>query len=653
MGKGFFYSAIGGGILLVSGFLFWNSNHSNSIETRKNSHQEVSDLRKAEQFLANSQPENALEIISKYRNLIDNPSPASQPWIDLLVRSSEALYDTPQLVVINEYYPDALQNYEKASILVAESYIKSGNSQKYADIRAAWEGRETQKNTWLVLDADQLLLDGRYIEAVNKLNSQTFEGKDDTRRLVRLAILQAGDKPHTALTLLADAQKKDPQNPDIHIYRAKILENAQRTSEALIEYQSAAFGHPDNALMQDQLAEFYLRNHQYSQALKTWTSSLTLPSADNLWVKALFWNKVLTPAKFNWSKATPPKEENRYLINYLLNLKPGQYWDAAAFAKVPDSDQFLKTQQLTIWLQLLEALKNQNELDALYILEKSPFAAVSWNPDLELALKRIIVYRSTGQLNLVDDSHKFHDDQEDRPIHPFFTELDRLANSHEPIPSDLQALLKSKEAYASAFLAAGWLEAALQLHNLNVIPEEFPDWVAYGLTQAIKTNRDNITALEFASLQHSTPHLSLLIGELMVAGGNPDEGIKILARLSLDHSEIGYKAANTLAHLYMKRKEWPQARETINAQGRLYNSVTGKEMLARIALEEGNKSLADSIYSSLENISNEAKSYLARKAFEEKDWAKAQELTEELLRQHPQNQKLRANLEKIKKNRLQ
>lgn len=647
MGKGFIYSIIGGGILLASGLLFWNSKHENPPASHKISGQEMVDLQKAEQFLTTSQPEKSLEIIFKYKSLIDQPSTASQPWVDLLIRTSEALYDTPQLLVLDEHYPDQLQNHEKASLLVAETYITSGNAQKYAELRQGWKDREKQSNTWLILDADKLLLDGRYQEAVNLLNSKSFEGKEDTRRLIRLAILQAADRPHTALMLLSEAQQKDPHNSDIHIYRARILENAQSISEALIAFQAAAFSHPENVNLQDQLAEFYLRHHQYAQALKTWTSSLVLPSADHLWSKALFWNRVLTPAKFQWNKIKPANDN--YFANYLLNLKPDQFWDSVAFANIPQAEQLLKNTQSTFWLQLLEALKNQNDIEALHLLDSNPFTTVSWNPELELALKRIIAYRATGQLSLVDHTHKIHENSAENSLHPFFTQLDQLTNGQGPIPADMEILLKSKEAYAAAFLAAGWLEAALQLNAVTIIPENFPDWVVYGLAQAIKTNRDPKTALAFISLQHPTSYLALLRAELMAIGENPEEGLQILARLSLNRSELGHKAANTLAHLYIKRKEWRQAKETINAQPTLAHSVVGKEMLARIALEEGNGSLADSIYSSLEEMSYEAKSYLARKAFEEKNWSKARQLTEELLRLHPHNQRLRANLDKIMK----
>ena len=54
MGKGFLYSVIGGGILLVSGFFFWNPMHQNPTASHKISGQEMADLQKAEQFLTTS-----------------------------------------------------------------------------------------------------------------------------------------------------------------------------------------------------------------------------------------------------------------------------------------------------------------------------------------------------------------------------------------------------------------------------------------------------------------------------------------------------------------------------------------------------------------------------------------------------------------------
>jgi hypothetical protein len=89
----------------------------------------------------------------------------------------------------------------------------------------------------------------------------------------------------------------------------------------------------------------------------------------------------------------------------------------------------------------------------------------------------------------------------------------------------------------------------------------------------------------------------------------------------------------------------------IDGNPQLAKDTAGQEALARIALLEGDEPTADKIYLGIEKTSTEAKSYLARKAFAEKNWERAQELTEDLLKIYPANQVLKDNLQKIKNER--
>lgn len=97
----------------------------------------------------------------------------------------------------------------------------------------------------------------------------------------------------------------------------------------------------------------------------------------------------------------------------------------------------------------------------------------------------------------------------------------------------------------------------------------------------------------------------------------------------------------------MKKKQFSQAQEIIEDNPKLAQDLLGRETLARIAMLQGDLDLADSLYASLERESSEAKSYLARRAFAEKNWKRARVLTQELLKQHPSNKLLIDNLKKI------
>ena len=200
-----------------------------------------------------------------------------------------------------------------------------------------------------------------------------------------------------------------------------------------------------------------------------------------------------------------------------------------------------------------------------------------------------------------------------------------------------------------AFLAAGWIEAALQLHRLSVIPDGFPDWVAYGVTQALRFGRGNEKALAFASKQKPSPALDVLIGELLLAEGKTDQALKRLNALATKDSDVGFRAAWLWCLTQIERGKLEQARRMVQTQPRLRDSTTGKELLARIALLEGNNDEADQLYAALEKASPEAKVHLARRAFAQKNWAEAKRLTEELVLQFPDNMQFRANLRAIVK----
>lgn len=618
--------------------------------------QEAKDIARTKELLNNSKPEEAIVIIQQYSDEIDNRTEEGREWLDLLIRASEATLNTPQLLVLYEYYPKAFDGHEKAALLIGNLFVASGRTRDYQALRDNWKGRETQPETWFVLDGDKLLAEGKRKEAIDFLNSKNFPGKADTSRLVRLALFYIFEQPKQAWEYLDQAYQKDPENPEIRSYRAKLLETLGRPNLALIEYAGALQSDPNNLYLRDQLADFYLRNKQVTQALQIWQENLKAPSLDFIWIKTLFWNKVAQPVNFDWKGVQPPHGKLDPLVQYLLALKPDQFWDAAAFENVKEGSTYLKTQQVTFWLRLLQLLKDGKEKEAGDLLKFNPFQTISWNPQLENALKKIISYRTTGYFvpeTQLEESQSKQEETANKPIVTaenvlFYSQLEGLAKAKPGVvPEDLQALLKGPEAFTAALLSTGWNEAALQLHQLTVIPQNYPSWFTTELTQAIRLNRGIPQALEFATLQNPTPQLSLLIGELLIASQSPDAALEHLTKLMHDEGEIGLRAAWLVSMINIEKGNFAEAKDALAAQPKLEKEVVGQETLARIALLEGNTELANKLYSALEEKSAEAKSYLARKAFAEKDWKRARDLTEQLLRMYPTNPLLQENLKKI------
>jgi hypothetical protein len=336
-----------------------------------------------------------------------------------------------------------------------------------------------------------------------------------------------------------------------------------------------------------------------------------------------------------------------------VNLEPGVFWDQEKFNQIVNNKFFLQTQQATFWLKLLNALKSGEENEALKLLRYNPFATTSWRPDLEIALTRILTYRMNRTftpIGFLSSRHNISNDLFQKTKLPLlFQQLEKLASAPEnkKVPGKLNKLLLSEEVFSSVFIAAEWYEAGLQLHELQVFPDDFPDWAAYNLIQALRHNRSDREAIEFGSRQQSRPELSLLIAELMIAEGRAEEALIKLAPLAKSDSDIGFRSARLASLLYIEKQNYTDAKDIIYSQPRLAGNILGQETLARATLLEGDEALADQLYLAIEDKSIEARSYLAKKAFEKKDWQRARELTEQLIRDQPGNAALKKNLAKI------
>lgn len=624
------------------------------------------DFKKAQSLLTLSKPQEAALVISKYTSEIDNQTEQGKKWLALLVQASTDSQDIPQLMHIYEFDPSAIEKNENASILVSEQLIAAGNLQGFHQLKEYWKSKSTIPEKWFILDADALILERKTTEAVDLLQSKSFEGKEDTPRLVRLSLLHMNDQPKAAWNYLIEAQKKNPNSTDVRTYRARFLESVGKPQLALVEYIAASSSDPANPFLKDQIADFYIRSKKYDQALKIWSESLNPPTGDSIWLKAIFWNKLVAPINFNWIGNAIPEGVSAPLINYLLGLAPGQFWDQKKIEHTPDLQSYLKNEQITFWLRLLENLKNGEEEQAAVLIQYNPFAGNVWEPDLLKALQRILNYRKTGNLVLpseVGNPTKVAQvpDIADNAFNGnFINQINQLGRKgiENPtasikVPEDLHELIMSPEVFSAALISANWREAGLQLHKIRIIPPTFPQWVTYNLTQALRTNRGVVDALKFATLQKKNPSLSLLIAELMMIGGSPDAGMSELQKLTGEPGQVGYRASWLLSLIYMEKKQFNEAKAVIEANPKLAQDQMGQEALARISLLQGDNDSAEKIYSALEQQSTEAKSFLARKAFQDKNWEKAQTLTEDLLKVYPTNQVLKDNLQKIKSERGQ
>jgi hypothetical protein len=324
----------------------------------------------------------------------------------------------------------------------------------------------------------------------------------------------------------------------------------------------------------DQLVEFHLRNEQLEEAMQTLQASLNHPAlTEEIAVKAFFWNRMVRPFEVDW-KNILSSDQNFPLYNYLVKLPPANFWNEPGFNRLANSQKYSERLQAIWWLRLLSALQ-QSDTKAEEMIDHNPFSHLSWNPTLELAFKRILNYRLHGtlylkgeHLNPVEPETKENSESQEFP--DFFLELNRLAAEEQQHPNfkmteEMNLLLHSNEAFVAALMAAGWNEAAIEMHNSKAVTPGIPQWVNRQYGMILQANR----------------------------------------------------------------------------------GLSGVEQRARQAHYVNDFSLAQTLYHLILEESTEAKSYLARQAFVDKQWKVARELTIQLLKEHPGNQQLWDNLSKI------
>lgn len=633
------------------------------LANQRASRQDNVDYREVQELLAQKKGREALNILKNYATqLTENPPKNGNDWLPLTVQALEQKGDAMSLVTLYQKYPRVMEDNEDAALLIASMLLAQKKRQEYQVIRDVWANKVTKIPSWFVLDADALLVEGKREEAKAFLESRTFTGPDDTGRLVRLALLHAPTDLSESWNILGQALEKDPKNTDITSYRAQILESINKPSLARIEYLSAIQKNPADPTLVFQLGDFYRRLGHYALAVNAWRQGLALEESDQLWIKMLFWAKMTVGLHPPITEPLPTKGDLLPLITFIRNLPEDRFWDEAAFEKIPDGQRYLRTYQETFWLRLADALQRGDETQASEMLDFNTFHATSWAPRLEQALAQIIAYRRYGILHVdaVASENNFESILANRPdapqhdIHEFLKTLQDLAQKSPAglpavdVPLDLQALLTSKFAYPAAFLAVGWLEAGLTFPIPTALPANFPSWVAFAYTQAIRVNRGPEQALQFATRQPTSDPLNLLIGELMITSNNVDAGLDVLQPLAGEEGIIGTRAAWLISQVQIQRKELAEAKKTIAKHPALAESVTGKESLARIALMEGDVTKADKLYGGLEKDSLEAKFYLARRAYSEKNYQRALKLTEQLVIEFPDNADLHKDLQTLR-----
>lgn len=592
--------------------------------------------------------------------LIINSRPATDKvtdlrrWADFETECSVKMGLLDRLESIHAFHPGAVLANEDACVMLARTAMHLERPELADQFADAWRNKTRRAHLWICFDADRLMLNEKPEMARNKLTSVEFEGVDDCGRLVRLAMLAGKDDYQAAWNHLASAYQKNPRNAEVRLYRGQILEQAGQTGFARLEFEAAHFANTNNPIFLDTLAEFYRRQGNTAGALDVWAQSLSDDTAGFIWTKALFWNRVTRGAELPGYTVTNRSTVYFHFNRYLDGLSPEEFWNDDRFDLLPHQAFISTRQQEAWWLQILELLREGRERGALDRLIDNPFGDRVWSPALYTALTRVLSYRAHGDLN---PGKWFPPDtlQASTNRHSFLNQLEDVAKKKRvmrglyEIPEDLTALLKTRESVGAVLLAGGWFKAGLDLSEIDTWSKDFPTWMPYAVTQAKRLVVGEDEALEFAMRQPSSAALTLLIGEMQLAIGRADSGRAALTRIAALRSPIGHRAATLLASLLIQTGETDAARGAIAAQALLNDTLLGRELTARLELAERNTNAAVAIYESIVTNSFAAKSFLAVRAFEAKDYDRARELTEQMQLEQPDMMRLRARLEAIRR----
>ncbi len=621
-----------------------------------------------EKALASDAPRSVLPLVATLPPLAADASPADQQQrLSLQVRAYTAARDIAPLLAIYQAHPDAILAHQPTSLLLARHFLATSQHRDIAALRTPWCAQPENLPTWLLFDADALLGQGKRDEALALLKSTPLTGSDEALRRVRLALLFANTPDYTAAwNELAAAERADTHNPDVRAFRAQILEAAGKLPLARVEYVAAQLAEPKNPLWRDQLASFYLRTHQLDLAQDTWVQAQAETPLDTIALKTAFWSQVLSPRPkaavsssadaASTSIFNPPSSLNSPLGALAAYIRQHPTWSDSETRQLRRIEHLQAQHPEVLWLRVIAALRHADYPQAYELLQHNHHKIASLSAPLENALLRTLAWRLEARLTPPSLKLASETENNQQPTvipHPFFRALDaaQQAQNTSPLPPDLQRLLESPHAFAAAFLAAGWREAALTLlpqseTALQPVPTapDLPAWFPYGIAVCLRENRSPQAALDYLATQPPSPELAVLAAENHLALDHPDLARPLLAALATTDSDPGYRAAWLLANLQLIEHHPDQATTTVQNSPALRATTLGQELLATAALTAKNEPEAAAIYQTIAKHSIEARTYLARRAFQTKDYPTAERLTQELLTLMPDQLQLRANL---------
>jgi tetratricopeptide (TPR) repeat protein len=537
---------------------------------------------------------------------------------------------------------------EAADLELAHEAVQARDFDSYRAFTEKWTSRSAFSGQWILLEADQLLARKLPEAALKLLKSASLSGPEDALRHARLALLEA-QEPWKAMTTLDQGLKADPRNADLLSFRAQIEEAAGRVEDARLDYVAAVVSERKNPLHRDILANFYLRYGDLAAAAETWRDAAEDTHLGVYALKSWFWSRV---AGVRLSKPLPTSRQQgwREFIEFLVAAPDAEFWNSrwdASLARVRGGEG----RPEVAWLRALEALRQQDFDSAAKQLSTGfPRMAERLWPNLALRLRAHLVARAGQDPRLPLAGVDVPTAPEN--AHPFIHDFSQWANRTGTPESDkcFQTWLARPTASVGILFASGWGGAALIVGNAgkSVPDPAAPEWFDYGYARSLLLRDGKDPArLWLESLPTRSSAADLLLAELQLGSGAVDQGLAALEKIASGNSPHASRASWTLALAELDRGNPAKARQITLAAPSLPASVPGKEILARIALAEGNRAESVRIYQELGGESADAMIFLSKEAFAARDFAQAKKWTGMLARRFPEQPAFRDNLLQI------
>ncbi len=658
-------SALAAVVLAAAAFAGFRAWKSAAVEKRA-----AETIREANRLLDEKHTREAFLLVRSTR-APDKTSPLSPEWFDLEVRLAVATRQLDRLHRLQKKSPnrvarnpEAVAWLERLALLRPEAVkavtesaasLPLDQSAPVAPPPAGWQASPEATPTVTttpsttpapsaapsqpaatpsspLVRSDLLLAEGDTAKAREILGSTRLQGTDEINRLTRLALLEAEDDTK-AWQLLSQAYALDARNSDVRTFSGNILEARGLPDLARRDYVAAYVAEPENPRHRNNLAEFYIRQGLPRQAVQTWLEAKPTPLAVSGFLRAFFWNRV----SFGDQTLSAEQAATSPVLEGLTALPPGDFWSPALDASV-DVDPALAIRGEVLWLRVLEALRTGNDPQAWQLLVRSAPEQTAAQSFLKDTLQQILAVR-TGR-----EGAQVEIPEGQRTLHPFWNWL----AEH---PADREAL-SQPWVLPALFGVNGWLRAATDLAPTD-LAADWPDWVPYTLAQSARLCGDNAKLQQLlSSSPPTTPAMQILRAESAWANNRPEEGRDLLEPL-LGTPEAGYRAAWLLGMFYLNENQPDEVRRVVQAQPDFASSVPGRELLARVHLLKEENAEARAIYEALGDQSDEARIWLAREAFVNRDWPRAEQLTRSLMASHPNEPAFVANLEAIEEARQQ